>query len=85
MKWIHQLQRWEDPDARSGAIVWAGPVLVSDRLVVVSSNGLAAAVSPYTGQLLGKTEIPAGTYIAPIVANGTLYLYTSNAELVALR
>ena len=85
VKWIHQLQRWEDPDARSGAIVWAGPVLVSDRLVVVSSNGLAAAVSPYTGQLLGKTEIPAGTYIAPVVANGTLYLYTSNAELVALR
>jgi len=30
-------------------------------------------------------EIPDGTYIAPVVANGTLYLYTSNAQLVALR
>lgn len=85
VKWMHQLQRWEDPENRSGVIVWAGPVLVSDRLVLVSSNGIAAAISPYTGELLGKMEIPDGTFIAPVVANGTLYLYTSNAELVALR
>jgi len=85
VKWMHQLQRWEDPENRSGVIVWAGPVLVSDRLVLVSSNGVAAAISPYTGELLGKMEIPDGTFIAPVVANGTLYLYTSNAELVALR
>lgn len=85
VKWMHQLQRWEDPEGRSGAIVWAGPVLVSDRLVVVSSTGVAAAVSPYTGELLAKMEIPDGTFIAPVVANDTLYLYTSNAQLVALR
>jgi outer membrane protein assembly factor BamB len=85
VKWIHQLQRWADPDNHGGAIVWAGPVLVSDRLVVVSSTGIAAAISPYTGELLGKMEIPGGTYISPIVAGGMLYLYTSDAQLVALR
>jgi outer membrane protein assembly factor BamB len=85
VKWIHQLQRWEDTEEKHGAITWSGPVLVSDRLVVVSSTGVAAAVSPYTGELLAKMEIPAGTYIAPVVANGTLYLYTSEAQLVALR
>jgi len=85
VKWIHQLQRWQDPEDKKGPIVWAGPVLVSDRLVLVSSNGIAAALSPYTGVLIGKMEIPAGTYIAPVIANGTMYLYTSNAELVALR
>jgi outer membrane protein assembly factor BamB len=85
VKWIHQLQRWNDPEDKSGAIAWAGPVLVSDRLVVVSDRGIAAALSPYTGQLLGKMEIPAGTLIAPVVANGTLYLYTNEAQLVALR
>jgi len=85
VKWIHQLQRWDDPEDKSGAITWAGPVLVSDRLVVVSNRGIAAAISPYTGELLGKIEIPDGTLIAPVVANGTLYLYTSSAQLVALR
>ena len=85
VKWIHQLQRWDDPEGHSGAIVWAGPVLVSDRLVLVSSKGIAAALSPYSGELIGKMEIPAGTFISPVVANGMVYLYTSDAELVALR
>ncbi|MEJ1970220.1 MAG: PQQ-binding-like beta-propeller repeat protein [Rhizomicrobium sp.] len=85
VKWIHQLQRWENTEDKSGAITWSGPVLVSDRLVVVSSKGIAAAVSPYTGELLGKMEIPDGTLIAPVVAGGMLFLYTSSAQLVALR
>jgi hypothetical protein len=60
-------------------------VLVSDRLVVVSSDGFAEAISPYNGHLLGRTQIPDGTYIAPVVANDTLYLYTNSAQLIALR
>ena len=48
VRWIHQLPQYEDPDEKSDAIIWAGPVLVSDRLIVVSSNGYAEAISPYT-------------------------------------
>jgi outer membrane protein assembly factor BamB len=85
IRWIHQLPQFEDMDEKSGAIVWAGPVLVSNKLIVTSSNGYAEAVSPYTGRLMGRVEIPAGTTIAPIVANGILYLYTADADLVAMR
>ena len=85
VRWIHQLPQWDDPDNKSDPIIWAGPVLVSDKLIVTSSDGYAEAISPYTGQLLGRVEIPGGTTIAPIVADGTLYLYTDDAELVALR
>jgi outer membrane protein assembly factor BamB len=85
VKWIHQLSRWEDPNSRDSPIVWSGPVLVSDRLILVSSDGKAISLSPYTGDLLGRTDIPDGTYIPPVVANGTLYLLTNGAQLVALR
>jgi outer membrane protein assembly factor BamB len=85
VRWIHQLPRYEDPDNKSRPIIWAGPVLVSNKLIVTSSSGYAEAVSPYTGQLLGRVEIPDGAVIAPVVANDTLYLYTTDAELVALR
>ena len=85
VKWIHQLPRWEDEESRSGALVWAGPVLVSDRLILVSSGGYAVSVSPYTGELTGRMPIPDGAYIPPVVANGTLYLLTNSAQLVALR
>jgi outer membrane protein assembly factor BamB len=85
VKWTHQLQRFEDPENRDGPIVWSGPVLVSDRLILVSSNGFAVSVSPYTGELMGRINIPDGTYIPPVVANGTLYLLTNSAQLVAMR
>jgi outer membrane protein assembly factor BamB len=85
VKWVHQLQRWQNMKDKEDTIVWSGPVLVSDRLVLVSSDGHAISISPYTGQLIGRVEIPDGTYISPVVANGTLYLLTNSAELVALR
>ena len=85
VKWIHQLPRWENPDDKEDPIVWSGPALVSNRLILVSSNGYAVSLSPYTGALLGRVEIPSGTLIAPIVANQTLYLLTRDAQLVALR
>lgn len=85
VRWIHQLPQYENPEKKVDPIVWAGPVLVSDKLVVTSSNGYAEAVSPYDGKLTGRVEIPDGTIIAPIVANGIIYIYTSDAQLVALR
>jgi outer membrane protein assembly factor BamB len=85
VRWIHQLPQYEDLEKKKDPIIWAGPVLVSDKLIAVSSNGYAEAVSPYDGKLSGRVEIPDGTNIAPVVANGILYLYTSDAELVALR
>jgi outer membrane protein assembly factor BamB len=85
VKWVHQLPRWEDPDDKDKPIVWSGPVLASDRLIAVSSTGFAEAISPYNGNLLGRVQIPDGTYMAPVIANGTLYLYTNSAQLIALR
>jgi outer membrane protein assembly factor BamB len=85
VRWIHQMPQWEDPEDKKDAIIWAGPVLVSDKLILTSSNGYAQALSPYDGKLTGRVEIPSGTTIAPVVADGTLYIYTSDAELVALR
>jgi outer membrane protein assembly factor BamB len=85
VKWMHQLPRWGDTHEKSDPIVWAGPVLVSDRLILVSSQGYAESISPYTGKLLGRMQIPSAAYIAPVVANDTLYLWTNDAQLVALR
>lgn len=85
VKWMHQLSRFKDAKKQEDAIVWAGPVLVSDRLILVSSAGYAVSLSPYTGKLLGRVAIPGEAYIAPVVADDTLYLWTNDAQLVALR
>ena len=60
-------------------------MLVSDRLVVVSSNGKAFSVSPYSGDVLGHIRLRDSGLVSPIVATETLYILTDNAELTALR
>lgn len=83
--WVHSLPRFEDEQDRTGPIVWTGPILASDRLIVAGSQGEALAISPYDGRLLGSQELPDGVSVAPIVADGTVYVETAAAELVALR
>ncbi len=85
VRWIRPLPRFEDAKNREDLIHWSGPVLVSDRLVVVGSYGEALSISPYTGEILGRVKLPAGTSLAPIVAGGTLYIITDKAQLIALR
>lgn len=83
--WVTQLQSWEDPEKKKDRIVWSGPVLASNRLIVGSSNGLLASLSPYTGDVKGQIEISTGISVPPVVANGTLYFFTDDADVVAYR
>lgn len=83
--WVTSLPRWEDPENRDGAINWTGPLLVSDRLIVASSGGLAVAVSPYTGQILGSEEMPDGVSVPPVVAGQTVFFLADDATLAAYR
>lgn len=83
--WVTPLPQWEDPEDRDGRILWSGPVLASDRLIIAGSHGEAMTVSPYTGQVLGREPMPDGVTIAPVVADGTLLFLTNDADLVAYR
>ncbi|MBI1261509.1 MAG: PQQ-binding-like beta-propeller repeat protein [Rhizobiales bacterium] len=85
IRWITQLPAYEDMENREDPIVWSGPVLVSDRLLLVSSNGQAVSVSPYTGAIKGRIDIPDGTFIAPVVADDMVFIITQDAELIALK
>lgn len=85
IRWVQQLPRFEVPEKRSDPIFWSGPLLIGDRLIVVNTLGSVLAVSPYTGAILGKEEMPDPIRISPIAAQGTLYVLTDDAELFALR
>ena len=85
VRWIHRMPQFGNPEKKRYPILWSGPVLVSNKLILVSSDGYGQALSPYDGRLLARMELPAGSNIAPVVADGTLYIYTSDAEIVALR
>ena len=83
--WVRALPQFEDPEDKDGRISWTGPLLVNDRLIVAGSSGEALSVSPYTGLILGKEELPNSVTVAPIVAGSSVYILSDDAELVAYR
>lgn len=85
VRWARELPQWENEDKKKDPIFWAGPVLAGDRLIVISSEGEAFSVSPYTGEPLGKADFPDGVFINPVVADKTLYVLTDEADLIAMR
>jgi outer membrane protein assembly factor BamB len=85
VRWVRQLPNYEDEKNKEGPISWAGPVLGGDRLIVLSSDGWALSVSPYTGEPLGRQQIPGNAFVDPVIANNTLYILTDNGELSAYR
>ncbi len=85
VRWTLTLRKYVDKKALKKPIVWVGPVLASDRLIVAGSHGEALAVSPYTGKVLGWMPLSEGVLIAPVVANGTLYLLNRDGDLTAMR
>lgn len=85
VRFITQLQRYEDVADKKGLVRWSGPVLAGDRLLATSSNGYIASLSPYSGKLLSVARLPSGSWLPPIVADATLYTLTSDGEVVAFR
>jgi outer membrane protein assembly factor BamB len=86
IRWVSPLPRLVNPDdPGSTPIVWSGPILVGDRLLVAGSHGEAISMSPYTGEILGRQELPGPVVIPPVAADDTVYILTENAQLLAYR
>ncbi|WP_299785866.1 PQQ-like beta-propeller repeat protein [uncultured Marivita sp.] len=70
---------------RDSAYTNHGPILAGGRLIVASSDGLIRSFDPASGDLIGQTEIRGGATTRPVVANGTLYVVSTNGVLHAYR
>ena len=64
---------------------WSGPILASNRLILVNSDGNAVAFDPKTGLQTASIKLGAAAYVAPAAYNGALYVITDKGELVCIR
>lgn len=85
IRWIGQLPRWRDEEDREGAIRWTGPVLAGGRLLLVSTDGRMAQVSPADGAIQSITPLSGPTRLAPLVAGGMLYVMDDSGRITAWR
>jgi len=84
VKWVTPLTQYAD-EKRREPIQWAGPVLASDRLLIGGSTGELLALSPYTGEVIGKLELREPMRLAPVIANRTIFILADSGRLIALR
>ncbi len=84
VKWVTPLTQYED-EKRRKPVLWAGPVLAGDRLLIGGSTGDLLALSPYTGEVMGKIEVRQPIRLGPVIANRTIYVLTDAGRLLALR
>jgi outer membrane protein assembly factor BamB len=83
--WVTQLPAFEDEEQLEDPILWTGPVLVSNRLIVAGSNEQAIAVSPYDGRMIGILETSDSVSAPIVIANRAIYILSDDADLVALK
>lgn len=83
--WVHQLPGFKNEKKKKKRIAWAGPVLVSNHLVLVSSRGDVVTLSPETGKQLSDQELKGEFFLAPVVAKGVLYLLSNEGRIYALQ
>lgn len=83
--WVTQLPRYKNEKKKKGRIAWAGPVLVSDNLVLVSTEKEIVKVSPQTGEIVTTEKLSDGAVVPPVVAGEKIFVLTEKGRLIAMR
>lgn len=83
--WVTKLPLYKDPTTKVNKILWAGPVLANDRLIVSGSNDTALVLSAQDGSIVQTLRLPGEGHLSPIIVDKTVLFLTNNAELVAYR
>ena len=85
VRWISQLQRYKDEEDKKGPIFWTGPVLAGGHLWVASSRGEVWKVSAGEGSAQLFADVGQPVSLAPVVADGMLFLLDDSGTIHAWR
>lgn len=83
--WVTDLQSYRNTEKKKDRISYVGPIVASERVLVVSSLGELLAFSPQTGEELSRMKLGDSVFVSPIVAGDKLIVLTDKGQLVALQ
>jgi outer membrane protein assembly factor BamB len=64
--------------------VWTGPLLASNRLVLINNWGEIVALDAKTGDQVKSLKIKQAGFLNPIAVDGRIYILTNDADLIAI-
>jgi outer membrane protein assembly factor BamB len=85
VRWLTQLMRYRNEEKRKNPVFWTGPVLAGDRLWVANSRGELAAAAVADGAVTDFTKLRSSVSLAPVVANGVLYVLDDGGRISAFK
>lgn len=85
IRWISQLKAYHNIRKRTGIVRWHGPLLAGGRLILVSTDGDLTEVDPTNGTVKTERDLKDSMSLAPVAANGMLYILTDDGRIIAYR
>jgi len=85
VRWMTQLMRYKNEKKRKSPVFWTGPVLAGNRLWIANSEGQVAAASVADGAVSQFTKLGSSVSLAPVVANGMLYVLDDGGKITAFK
>ncbi|WP_395395834.1 PQQ-binding-like beta-propeller repeat protein [Novosphingobium sp. BL-8A] len=85
VRWLTQLDRYQNAKKRKGPIFWVGPVLAGNKLWIGNSRGELGTIDPATGTYAKFLDVKSPISLAPVVANQTLFVLDDSGMISALR
>ena len=70
---------------RQNRPVWSGPLLASDKLLIVGQTGEMVALNAKTGVIEKRIDLKGASMLSPIAMGDTVYVVTMEADLIAIR
>ena len=82
--WITQLPRWQEDD-RDKPILWHGPVVANNSVIIVSSYGTIRKYRIANGTLKEEQQIIyEPIFLPPVIAEGTLFILSGDGTITAI-
>lgn len=85
VRWLTQLTRWKNEEKRKNPVFWTGPVLAGNRLWLGNSEGELSVGNVADGTVTKFADLNGPLSLAPVVANGTLYVLDDSGRISAFR
>ncbi|MHA7900006.1 MAG: outer membrane protein assembly factor BamB family protein [Henriciella sp.] len=83
--WVKDLAKFSNERQEKGRLTYAGPIIASNRILIVSSQGELIAFDPQTGDETDRLKLGDPVYIEPIAVQDKLIVLTDDARLIAIR
>ncbi len=81
IKWILPL----NDSADDANVRWLRPLMIDNKLVVISTQGVILTIDPELGSIIKRYELNEDVFISPVIADNTLYVMTDDAEVFILK